>query len=376
MPPRGTPVPMLELESILAKLGIAASEASAKAAYTVLSGRNGPRWVLPENSALALTVLREWHPYDLRARLLWSVVPMAARAGALRLLPGAKRVELPADASEQFISRFGLSFDASQPVVLVGNTVATRKLLVFVENRSLGVNALIKVPLTPLARTGICIEARALDSLQGKLRAPRLLYFAEDAGIAMQEYLAGKLGSRRCKPEYVRLLLDLVMRNEATSLRESGRGLAERLRACSDYGAHAETLDAALALLEDDAAVPPARIHGDFVPWNLRELPDGNCTLLDWELARQRGLPLYDFCHFYYMQSLLFYPETCFYDELLREGAWRGYFEQLGLAQALLPRLAAAFLLEMLAGYWEAPETSIDWFCMRQLGQLLGSQTA
>jgi hypothetical protein len=373
MPPaEDSQAPLLELDGILAALGFTADDAVQGVPYAVLRGRYGPRWLLPERSQLALTILREWRPYGAWARLLWLAAPMAARMGALTLMPGATKSQLPSNASAQFLRRIGREFDASLPVILVGNTVATRKLLVFLEDRTQRTRMLVKVPLMPLARVSILNEARALRQLNGRFRAPQLLYVDEDAAIATQEYLAGKLGSRRLKPDYVRLLLDLVDTSRRTSLRAYCGQLAERLRACPGYEGNAARLDAALLLLDQGEAISLALIHGDFVPWNIRELPDGSCTLIDWELARENGLPLYDLCHFYYMQSLLFAPDELFYLALLKEGAWRAYCTQLGIPDSLLAPLAAAFLLEILAGYWEIPETSVDGFCLRQLDLLLG----
>jgi hypothetical protein len=370
-PAQDSGLPILDLDGVLAALGIASDGAKSRAPYTVIRGHEGPRWLIPDGSRLAQTILSEWRPYGLLTRLFWRAVPMANRLGILPLLPGNARALLPSDATGQFMSRIGRHSDASLPVILVGNPTTTRKLLVFLEEPSLNRNVLVKVPLTAPARASIQNEARILDRLNGRLRAPRLLYVHEDAGIAMQEYLPGKLGSRRCKPAYVQLLLELTEKNERISLQSCGRRLAERLCNLPAYAENAARVDSALALLDRDADLPSALVHGDFAPWNIRELPGGACALIDWEAARQGGLPLHDLCHFYYMQSKLFAPERLFYLDLLRESAWRSYCRQLDVDPSLLKQLAAAFLIEMLARHWEASETGTDKFCLRQLGLLL-----
>lgn len=375
-PAQDSGVPILDLDGVLAALGIAADGAKSRAPYTIIRGHDGPRWLIPDGSRLAQTILREWRPYGLLTRLFWRAVPMAGRLGILPLLPGNARALLPSDAAGQFMNRIvmnriGRHSDASLPVILVGNLTATRKLLVFLEEPGLNRNSLVKVPLTAPARASIRNEARILGRLNGRLRAPRLLYIHEDAGIAMQEYLPGKLGSRRCKPEYVQLLLELIERNDRISLQACGPRLAERLRNFPAYAENAARVDSALALLDRDVDLPSALVHGDFAPWNIRELPGGGCALIDWEAARQGGLPLHDLCHFYYMQSKLFAPERLFYLDLLREGAWRSYCSQLDVDPSLLKQLATAFLIEMLAEHWEASETGTDKFCLRQLGLLL-----
>jgi hypothetical protein len=363
--------PVLDLDGVLTALGIAADEAESRIPCTVIRGHDGPRWILPHGSPLAQTLLRDWRPYGLLTRIIWLAVPLANRVSVLPLLPGNARSTLPSDASRQFLGHAGQQFDAGPPVILVGNSAITRKLLVFLEDRNLKRIVLAKVPLTPLARVSIGNEARVLESLNGRLHTPRLVYASQEAGIAMQEYLPGRLGSRRLKPEYVDLLLALAETGGRISLREHGWRLAERLRACPAYAENAARLNTALALLESDADLPPTLVHGDFAPWNIKELPGRACTLIDWEMARQRGLPLYDLCHFYYMQVRLFTPDKLFYAVLLDANAWRSYLDRLDLPASLLKPLAAAFLLETLARYWDGSETSADKFCLRQLDMLL-----
>lgn len=357
----------LDLHGVLTALGIEARNPGTQASYTVIRGHDGPRWLIPQQGSLARTILKEWRPYGLLTRLAWLAVPAASRLGALPLLPGSARAQLPADAADQFLRRAGMRFEAAPPVVLVGNDSDSRKLLVFLEDRSEGKIVLAKVPLKPMAYTSIRNEAGILASLPERLHAPRVLHVNEEAAIALQEYLPGRLGSRHCKPQYVELLIQLAETGGKISLRERRQQLAERLRAHGGYGKDAAPLDAALALLDRDETLPAVLVHGDFAPWNIRELPDGACTLIDWEMARRQSLPLHDLCHFYFMQARLFTPETLFYRELLANDAWRIYMRGLGLHDSLLKPLAAAFLLEMLARYWEGAETSASDFCLSQL---------
>ncbi|HEX4029763.1 MAG TPA: phosphotransferase [Terracidiphilus sp.] len=372
MTPAATHAAVLDLDGVLAALGIGPHPAQARVPYVVIRGHDGPRWLIPQASALACTILQEWRPYTLRAGLMWRTVTAAYRLGALSLMPGAVRAQLPADASGQLLRRAGWHGDADLPVVLVGNDSDTRKLLVFLRDRSRGQDVLVKVALKPGARASICNEARTLESLDPLLRAPRLLRADHDAAITVQEYLPGRLGDRRCKPQYVALLLRMAEGAAAIPLGEQGRRLAERLRVRVDDDARAAPrLDAALALLDRQAVVPAVLVHGDFAPWNIRELPDGGCTLIDWEMAGRGGLALHDLCHFYFMQTRVFAPHGRFYGALLAEGAWRSYMRGLGLTDSLLKPLAAAYLLEMLTRYREGRETDAARFCLRQLDLLL-----
>ncbi len=370
-PAQASRVAVLDLEGVVAALGIHANEAEAGIPYTVIRGHDGPRWLIPAGSALAQTILREWRPYRLTTRLFWLATVAAYRMGAGGLMPGAAGIMLPASLSGQLMRRIGCDFDAGPPVILVGNLTITRKILVFLEDRAARKNVLVKIPLTVRAAASIRNEARVLEELNGRLRAPRLLYRNESEGIAMQEYLHGRLGSRRCRPEYTGLLCGLAESDAKAALRDHGRQLQERLRNGAEHAEHAARIHAALALLDEDTKLPCVTVHGDFAPWNIRDLPDGACTLIDWEAARPNGLPLHDLCHFYFMQMRLFTPQKLFFREMLREGAWKDYCRSLDIAARLLKPLAAAFLLETLAGYWETGETGVDAFCLRQLDELL-----
>ncbi|OIQ71385.1 hypothetical protein GALL_469990 [mine drainage metagenome] len=46
------------------------------------------------------------------------------------------------------------------------------------------------------------------------------------------------------------------------------------------------------------AVLPTCIIHGDFAPWNLRQI-DGELFLFDWEFTEEVGNPLLDFLHFH-----------------------------------------------------------------------------
>jgi hypothetical protein len=364
----------LDVEGVLEALGLETGGDESGVPYTVIRGNNGPRWLLPNRSRMANTILREWRPYGLATHFLWRSIRAAARVGALPLMPGTTQARLPRDAGKRLLNRFGVEGDAAAPVILVGNTEATRKLLVFVENPGRG-NVVMKAPLRPMARVSIANEAAVLKRLNGGHGAPLLLGYQVDTGATLQEYLPGRLGSRRCKPVYVRLLIDLARPEETITLRGRASELHEEMQAHARYAESAAPIEAALRWLGDsahlDTRLPAALIHGDFAPWNIREMQNGGCALIDWEGTAWSGLPMHDLCHFFYMQGELFSPRTLFLGALRREGSWRRYFDELGIPEPLLIPLAVAFLLETLKRGWESePDESIG-FCRTQLEQLL-----
>jgi hypothetical protein len=358
MATQDSPASGLGVEELLAVLGLPTGERESAVPYTVIRGNQGPRWLLPNESRIARTILGEWRPYGLATHLLWRGLRAAARLGMLPLVPGTEQIRLPRACAAQLLGRFGFEAGAAPPVLLVGNTQSTRKLLVFLEAAGRG-NVVIKMPLTPLARASLGNEAEVLKRLNGERGAPRLLGYQLDTGAAMQEYLAGRMGWRRLKPDYLQLLLDLARRGETLTLRARARGLRERLEKCEvrgentpDPGASGESqaaVERALALLEEDTPLPAALVHGDFAPWNLRHLRDGRCALIDWESAEWTGLPLHDLCHFFSMQAKLFAPHALFSETLKRDGSWHRYCAALQIEPKFFRPLVAAFLLASLA---------------------------
>jgi hypothetical protein len=360
-----------ELEEVFAALGYERGAEGAGALYTVVQGRSGPRWLIPDKSRAARTILRGWRPYGLATGFLWRGLRLAARCGVLPLAPRTEQVRLPGDAGTRLLSRFGIEGAAPAPVIMVGNTVATRKLIVFVGIPGRGI-AVIKWPLTDVARTSIGVEAETLKRLKGEHGAPHLLGYSFDSGAALQEYLSGRLGSRRLKPAYLNRLIDFARRGgETVRLRDRAQALGERLRGQADSGEPEAAIAQALALLEDDTPLPAALVHGDFAPWNIRDLENGGCALIDWESAQWAGLPLHDLCHFFCMQAKLFAPHTLFSDALERDGSWRRYCAALEIEHRFFRPLAAAFLLESLARarQW-GPEESAAYY-LEQLKRFL-----
>ncbi len=371
----------LGVEDVLAALRFTPGEQDSAVPYTVIRGNHGPRWLLPHDNRMVYAILREWRPYGLATHIFWRGLRTAARLGVLPLMPGTTQTRMPRATATHLLRCFGFEGDAGPPVILVGNTQATRKLLVFLEAAECG-NVVIKIPLTPRARASLGNETEMLKRLNGEHGAPRLLGYHLDTGAAMQQYLSGRMGSRRLQPDYLRLLIGLARRGETVTLRARAAELRERLdkhgaeipkawrQPASSRGASGDwqtPIERALRLLDDDTELPATLVHGDFAPWNIRDLRDGRCALIDWESAQWTALPMHDLCHFFCMQSQLFAPQALFSDALERDGAWRRYGDALGIDWRLFRPLVAAFLLESLA---RALEWNVEEPAAYYLGQL------
>lgn len=220
-------------------------------AYLVVSGRAGPRWLLPARPTEAsLHAARSWRPHGRAAALRWRGVIAAWRSGVAARLPGVEPV--------------WIAGAALCPAVHLGTPDRWQKAVVFHASDPSGAASVEKIAIHDEARAAIAHEAAILESL-ARLRP----------GLAPEplELRSGSLRTAQIDGDLVPPRLDEAVLALLTSLRVDGD------------------------VQSGDASLPerlPAFIeHGDFTPWNLRR-SDGRLRLLDWEDARIPGLPLQD----------------------------------------------------------------------------------
>ena len=359
------------LEAFLRILGGDEGTLNSNLGYTVITGNSGPRWILPNNPRMNRSVLREWSPYDLASRLRWTAIRTVADCNILRFLPGTKQIVLAADCGLRLLKHLGWDAEVLPPVILVGTPTITRKLIIFLLDHEYRLTAVVKYPLTFAARASIKQEAQILSRLDGGFGAPNLLHYSEGQHAAAQEYLRGRMGSRQLRPHYLNLLFEFARTGETFLLEDSRRDLSKRLHKQDLYSRHEGTIQQLMKLLEKSTLLPAVLVHGDFAPWNLREISGGRCTVVDWESAKWRGMPMHDLCHFFYMQSRLFAINKPFFEYFLGVAPWRHYCDVLGLSSDCLRQLVGAYLLDRLATHWESSETEWAEFCLRQIREFL-----
>ena len=228
--------------------------------------------------------------------------------GALQVLPNVKTVQF-ATANEIDWRALGWMRDTPPvPLIYVGTRGPRRKAVIhLVDPASGNCDAIVKVPLCAGAADAIVRDACTLGALAGEEYscAPRLLHLDRQRGIATQQFLPGKSGSRRFRPEYFALLGSLVLRDEPTNIADHAASWHQALSSLT-HKTDLELMRAALAELCDDHPLPSCWVHGDFAPWNIRHNTYCAPALIDWEEAERGGLPLQDAYHFLHMQDFLF----------------------------------------------------------------------
>jgi aminoglycoside phosphotransferase len=211
-----------------------------------------------------------------------------------------------------------------------------------------------------LAHEAAMLEAADRATAQGTTAAPVLLAF--DASLRSPLLLETAVRGRPISPDAVRRDPRGIVSRVADALGAMAEATArmappgwygslieEPLTALADggSGATAELVGTTLAVLEPlrRVRVPLVLEHGDVSHPNLLLLPDGRIGLLDWERARDGGLPVGD------LLSFLSYAARALHQE--REEAFSGargwagdhlvtHADRLGLRRDQLPLLMLA----------------------------------
>lgn len=271
---------------------------------------DAPRWLIPCDGKGLSLFLASWSPYRLSSRVKWGAIRLAHRLGMLQTLPKVQTVRWEEAYTIDWRALGWNGQSHPVPLVYIGTPGPARKAVIHLVDPVSGLcGAVAKVPLCAGARRAIVREANMLSMLgrEKSLLAPRLLEVDRERGIATQTFVAGKPGSRRFLREYWEMLRSLLLEDEHTTIYHHTGVEHERWSPSHPACQHArDTLDAAVEELCDTFLLPACWVHGDFAPWNIRNVPHHPAVLIDWEDAERGGLPLQDAFHFLHMQDFLF----------------------------------------------------------------------
>ena len=285
---------------------VAGSGDPSPQSFFVIPGKQGPRWIVPENPDHGWPALRSWRPYDLASQGKWAVLMGAYRMGLLGLIPGIAKIGIAVPVGANWSHLGWGAAAAPRPVIHVGTPSRGQRFVASLVDPCQGrALAIAKVPVGADAPARILCEADLLERLAEEKPGlgPRLLFRDPDHGIATEEVLCGRRTGRRWTAAHRIFLEQLRIPGETISL----QGAVKRLR--SELGLlpreKADGIGRILDELNDPTPLPAVWVHGDFAPWNLF-LRDGSLVACDWEYARPLGLPLFDAMHFMWMQRYLF----------------------------------------------------------------------
>ncbi len=323
--------------------------------FFVIPGNNAPRWLLPKNSALAIKVLSQWMPYGVASQLKWWALCFFYRLGLLARMPVIKKITvaktLPKETNKAAV--------AVVPIIYVGTPGPQQKAVVtLVAEHNAEALAVLKIPLGKNAKASILVEAKALSKLAkgGVENVPKLISVCEEAGVSLQSIVVGKLAKRTLNKIQVDYLAALPKSGELTNFTVQKKLLQKKISQSNLVPSTQESMTLAINMLTSNKIIPHILVHGDFTPWNIKRFKHQACAVIDWEDADFKGLPLWDLCHFYFIQAHLFNQKELvknfFYNVLVSD-----YLLQLGIddqsAKCLLTIYVVSTILDesVSAGY-------------------------
>lgn len=321
--------------------------------FAVLPNAREPRWFIPLDApALSAGAFCLGAAFNAAARLKHYGGRAAARLG----IPVWYRDELciaqrEAPPVEQAIQslfpgrplRLAMSSGTPPPAI-------NRKISLAVLELGGRVLAFAKLP-GPCALSGHSVrhEADVLSRLARcpGTRAPRLL-FAGSVGaryLAVSTPLRGRHPSAEPADAHQRFLDGLrSAQTKPAAASAFARALSDRRRLLAGRPALLAVLNDLVPLLAE-FRLPATTVHGDFVPWNLRE-HSGAIGAFDWEYGQIDGLPLIDETHHLLAVGYLLKKWTPEYahGRLLQVAA----AAPLGLPPRAVRSLQLAYLLDYL----------------------------
>ena len=288
-----------------------ASDVPHQERFFVISGKNGPRWIVPRDSMLGWPVLNQWRPYNISSRIQWAMIIAAYRSGLLFLVPGV--IELGLDgASNICLKQKELRTDSAlSPVIYIGTEGPQQKLVITLVDSVSGVpSSVVKVGLGKEARASLLRESINLKLLAsyGVRDVPVLLAMEESTGRTWQSVVPGNLTSRKLTEFHIDLLLRFPITGKTTTVEKQKSILNQLIQhECAELSVQQlEVIKTAISNISGQYQIPLILVHGDFAPWNLKKQPNGELAVIDWEDAEFEGLPLWDLCHYHYIQAHLF----------------------------------------------------------------------
>lgn len=278
--------------------------------FWLIPGRNGPRWLIPQEKKYGLSVFQQWRPYNFASRIKWKVLYVAYYTGRLGLVPEVKSIGIARDSKKAW-KQFNWDRESVPiPITYFGTPCSTHKaVVILVDSFNLQPYIIGKVPLSNLAAESIKREYNILCYLKQNNPgvAPTPLFINRESGTAVQEAIIGSPMSRTFSGLHWKFLEHLAVSNNTTSVFEHAQRLLNLLSETDRFKSKTKILlERLLKECRDSTSLPQIFVHGDFAPWNIKKNENGSLMAFDWEMGDSKGIPLYDFFYFSLIQSYLF----------------------------------------------------------------------
>jgi hypothetical protein len=266
----------------------------------VVPGLTNPRWFIPlESRSVASAAFRIYTPYRLRARIQHIAARAIARTGRYW---SRDRVTIAQRSVSAFESTVRGVVRLPSPAIgfASGTPVPPHKPVFVVLDARGRPRAFGKVAVEEAARVPLRREARALAALAEKrpALAPALLLESEVDGrlVTLQGALTGAAGPRSFTDMH-RRFLDALETGQERSVGDTEylSQLRTRLSSITELAPEVAAL-LRLGPSLSSLRVRGAIMHGDFAPWNIRQI-GGRISAFDWEHACLDGISVIDSLH-------------------------------------------------------------------------------
>jgi len=274
-----------------------------KRSMRLLKKGGRPFLLLPRNGNLAARCLDLYPAQTSKARLAKFVLKSLLRLG---LPAGAQAAPLNLSGKSDFIAflRSIVKFEGEQIPnfgILAGNPASdSQRFIILLFDRKGIPAAVVKAGVTAPAQGLVQKESAFLASAGGRIGIPRFIQAFSDSKIkaVALPYITGKIPDSLDGKGLRQLLVSWADPKEKVCLRDIAcwRALGS------------SSAQSALKILKpafEERFVHLTLCHGDFAPWNIKVLPNGDWVAIDWERGELQGIPGWDWFHFLIQPGIL-----------------------------------------------------------------------
>lgn len=319
--------------------------------FWVISGKRGPRLVIPQNPEYGMQVLKQWNPCTRWKKNFWSLILAVYRKGLLGAVPGVLSIGVSGAKRLDWTEKGWDGADAPCTVSIIGHPRKNRKVVTaFVDTATTKTRMFVKAPLAPFAAEYILNEANILARLPQREPplAPKLFFANQKEAIAGQEAIVGRQAGRECTGAHLEFLSKLLVGEEETSLGELLKiKMAQWKRLPWGTDSDKEMLKRLFEKTNDQASFPSVWVHGEFTPTNLIWVDKDMLAAVDWEMSWANGPPLYDIFHLQYRffeMGEIKYPDR----EIKGNPYYAQYAEIFNINDSLYEKLLLFYLVSQL----------------------------
>lgn len=248
----------------------------------LIPGSHEYRWIIPTYNRKVYQHLKSWRPYSLKAYIFWKVILFFYRMRLIHVLPNIGDVTI---VSTSVIK---------QLAIYIGTPGPCQK-LVITDTKN---QKIIKIGVGNQSSKKIYYEYKFLQ--QCKLSGfPSVFEYIDHLGASIQSKSFGSLSSSNFSKDHILLLKKMPQTNVLIKLEDF-------MPDWQDYKKKYTFIRSIFHYPKIPNDLYFIVQHGDFCPWNILAYR-GQYQLIDFEEARNNGLPLYDYLYFHVRQAQLFH---------------------------------------------------------------------